>query len=84
MEQFDWIDIWVPDSWCWKGDSSPLAGKKMHLKIDSDGKVKDCIVPNGSIIGIEKPELDAVVWKFSPEEIKSRMIPPHWYKKESE
>ena len=74
MEQFDWIDIWVPDSWCWKGDSSPLAGKKMHLKIDSAGTIVDCIVPNVGIVGIERPELEAVWVKFSPEEIKSRMI----------
>ena len=62
----DWIDIWVPDSWCWKGDRSPLAGKKMHLKIDSAGTIMDCIVPNGSIIGIEREELYSVGKKFSP------------------
>jgi hypothetical protein len=74
----EWVDVWVPDSWCWKGASSPLAGKKIHMKINSDGEIQNCIVPNGSIIGIEKPELDAVkaLWF-------GKNFPP-WYKKESE
>ena len=62
----EWVNVWVPDSWSWKGVSSPLAGKKIHMKIDSTGEIQDCIVPNGSIIGIESEELYSVGEKFSP------------------
>tara|TARA_R100001377_G_scaffold72225_2_gene47983 strand:+ start:201 stop:470 length:270 start_codon:yes stop_codon:yes gene_type:complete len=77
MELHDWMDVWVPDSWCWKGVSSPLAGKKIYLRrAVGSGTIEDCIVSNGSIIGIEREELEAVLGKFSPADVKSRLSVP--------
>ena len=78
MELHDWMNVWVPDSWCWKGVSSPLAGKEIHFRrAVGSGTIEDCIVSDGSIIGIEIEELEAILGKkFSPADVKSRLNVP--------
>jgi len=55
-KQYDWVDISVPTHWCWEGVISPLAGKRIHVKINS-------VSPRLGEINNE--ELYALVGKFS-------------------
>ena len=55
-KQYDWVDISVPTHWGWEGVISPLAGKRIHVKINSAG-------PRSG--EIDNEELYALVGKFS-------------------
>lgn len=70
--------IKVPSEWSNEWPCSRLAGKEINVTLNNLGEVEDWFIADGPFypsigVDVESAELDAVLGKFSPEDVKKQV-----------
>ena len=68
----------VPSEWRSEWPCSRLAGKQINVTVNNLGEVEDWFIADGPFypsigVDVEGAELDAVLGKFSPEDVKRQV-----------
>ena len=68
----------VPSEWRSEWPCSRLAGKQINVTVNNLGEVEDWFIADGPFypsigVDVEGAELDAVLEKFSPEDVKRQV-----------